>query len=278
MRQTGEMKHVARILIGVFAGLCLGVGLLLQSIVQFVSDDDAAANTVVSVMSESALRKHISDEIVGRVEVENSDPTQQLVFTIVRQRLVQFVAQKLEEPIASEIVANIVRGAYRVYIDGENLVSIDLSPFAGFAEDAVAAVDARLSTDFGDRFSSFEIERPRDSQQIGTLLTLAKVAVWAFLIIGIALLILLWRVVRPNRINQLRIVAVVFLTTGVLIGASVILLRTIAPQFSTEYSDVAQVLIDFMTSPALQRAFFCVGIAMVAFAVSLVVSKGENAQ
>lgn len=271
------MRRVVRILIGVLATVTLSIGALLQSVLPYVSSADATAETVKSVISERALRDLIAREIVEKVEEENSDSTQRLLFVIARQRLVQIVTEKLEDPVVSDVVADIVRGAYRVYVDGENVVAIDLTRFSVFVEDAIAQIDNRLSTNFSDSFQTFEIERPRDSQKFGTLLTLAKVVVWALLIIGISLLILLWRSVSPNRTNQLRIVAMVLLATGVVVGAIVILLRVIAPRFSSEYGNAIRVLTDFVTSPALQRAFICVGIAMVASAVSLVVSKRENA-
>lgn len=271
------MRRVARFLIGFFATLCLSIGVFVSSVLRFVDSADSTAQTVESVLSDSSFRNLISEKIVEEIEAENSNPTQRLLFVVVRQSLIQFVSEKLQEPVAVDLVSDVVRGAYRVYVDGEDVVSIDLSRFAEFSAEAVTEIDARLSTDFRDQFSSFEIERPRDSQKFGTLLTLAKVVVWALLIIGISLLILLWRSVSPNRTNQLRIVAMVLLATGVVVGAIVILLRVIAPRFSSEYGNAIRVLTDFVTSPALQRAFICVGIAMVASAVSLVVSKRENA-
>lgn len=272
------MRRVVRFLVGFFATLCLGIGLLLQSVLHFVDSADSTAQTVESVLSDPSLRNLISEKIVEEIEAENSNPTQRLLFVVVRQSLLHFVSEKIQEPVAVELVSDVVRGAYRVYVDGEDVVSIDLSRFAEFSTEAITEIDARLSTDFGDQFSSFEIERPRDSQKFGTFLTLTKVAAWALMIIGTSLLALLWRSVRPNRVNQFRIVAVVLLATGVVVGAVVILLRVIAPQFSSEYSSVIRVLTDFVTSPALQRAFICVGIAVAASAVSLVVSKRENAQ
>lgn len=270
------MRRAARILIGILASLTLSVSLLLQSVLQFVSSSDAAANTVESVISDPALRNLIAGEIVEKVEEENSDSTQRLLFVVARQRLVQTVTEKLDDPAVSDAVAGIVRGAYRVYVSGENIVAIDLTKFLVLATEAISQVDARLSTNFSDSFQSFEIERPRDSQKLGPLLKIAQVAAWVLLLIGIALLIVLWRSGNQTRHRQIRRLAVVVGATGAVLGVLAHLTRAITPRFSEEYKDVVSVLTDFVTSPVWIKAIACLVLAVIAGGASIRLARRQT--
>lgn len=267
------MRRIVRILIGVLATVTLSIGALLQSVLPYVSSADATAETVKSVISERALRDLIAREIVEKVEEENSDSTQRLLFVIARQRLVQIVTEKLEDPVVSDVVADIVRGAYRVYVDGENVVAIDLTRFSVFAEDAIAQIDNRLSTNFSDSFQTFEIERPRDSQKLGQFLTIAQIAAWVLLLIGIALLIVLWRIGDQSRHSQLRHIAVVIGATGFVLGGFVLLARKVTPGVSEEYGDVVSVLTDFVTRPVWAMAIAGVVVALIVGGVSMQLAR-----
>lgn len=267
------MGRVARTLVGVLATLTLSLGLLLQSVVQFVSSADATADTVESVLTDAAVRDLISEKIIEKVEDENSDPTQRLLFVVARERITQLVAEKIKEPVAAGVVSGIVRGAYRVYVDGENIVAIDLTRFSQLATDAIEQIDARLSTDFLNSFQSFEIERPRDSQKLGPFLTMAQIATWVLLFIGIALLIVLWRSGDNSRHHRARRLSIVVGATGLVLGVLVLLTRAIAPRFSKEHREVVSVLTDFITNPVWTKAVACALLAAVVGGVSMQLSR-----
>lgn len=269
------MGRVARTLVGVLATLTLSLGLLLQSVLQFVSSADATAGTVESVLTDAAVRDVISKKIIEKVEDENSDPMQQLLFIVARERISQLVAEKIEEPIAAGVVSDIVRGAYRVYVDGENIVAIDLTRFSELATDAIEQIDTRLSTNFSNSFQSFEIERPRDSQKLRPFLTMTQIATWVFLLVGLASLIVLWRSGNQSRHRQVRRIAVVVGATGVVLGILVLLTRAIAPGVSEEYGDVVSVVTEFVTNPVWTKAIASVVLAVLAVGLSLQLARRQ---
>lgn len=269
------MKKVTRGFVGVFAGLFLGVGLLLQSVIQYVSSADTTAKTATSVLTEPVIKDFISTKIVDRVRQESPDAGQQLVFTFARQRLLQTVAQKLEEPIAAEMVEKVVRAVYRVYVDGEDLVTVDPPDLVD--RELLAEIDARLNTNFADLFQTFEIERPRDAQDLGALLNIAQIATWALILIGLLLLAILWRAGRSQQQQQVHLaVPLVIGCTGVFIGAFVIFARIIAPQFSEENGDVVKVLVEYVTAPAFTRAMVCLVVAVVIGGVLIAKRKKQS--
>lgn len=260
----------------VLAVVCLSIGLLLQSATRYVSSADAAADAVESVLSDAEFRNSVAEEIVKEVEAENSDSPQRLLFIVARQSLVRFVAQKLKDPVAANVAADVVRGAYRVYVDGEQVVTVDVSRFSDIANDALTAIDARLSTSYSDSFKNLTIQRPRDSQQLGGFITVAQIAAWVLLVVGAILVTLLWRKEVQSRKAQLQMTAIVFGATSVVLGILVSLIRKISPQFSTEYSDVVSVLADFVTGPGWTRAIVCAVLASVLGVVSVLASWRQN--
>lgn len=263
-----SIRGVARTLTGVLATLALTVSLFLLTTVQFVSSSDRAANTVESALSDSAFRNLVSERIVDKVEEENDNPTERILMSVVRQKLIQKISERLEDPIFASVVGNVVRGAYRVYIDGENLVQIDLSRFADAAREAISVVDNRLSTDFVDSFSSFEIERPRESQSFWSLIVAVQFVSWLLMAIAVLLTSLLCRH-KDNR-QRWSTIGMVLASAGVSLGAIVLLARIVIPQFSSDYSDVLVVFTRHLTTPPMRASLVCVVVGLLGVSVSRV--------
>lgn len=225
-----------------------------QSLLQFVSSAHAASRTVTSLVSNDDFRELIAKEIVDKAEENNSDPTQRLLFVVARTKIADLVATKLQEPVMSDVIGDVVEAAYRVYIDDEELVSVDISRFGDIARDAVAAVDTRLSTDFAANFEPLEITRDNDSPDFGQWVRLSQIISAVLLLTGLVFVAGGWKMLSGQRPQQIVFVGSVLTVVGMMIGAVVAAVRAVVPQFSDEHSDGVSVLTDFVTSPALSRA------------------------
>lgn len=250
-----KRRHrVARALVGALATISLVLGLVSQSLLQFVSSAHAASRTVTSLVSNDDFRELIAKEIVDKAEENNSDPTQRLLFVVARTKIADLVATKLQEPVMSDVIGDVVEAAYRVYIDDEELVSVDISRFGDIARDAVAAVDTRLSTDFAANFEPLEITRDNDSPDFGQWVRLSQIISAVLLLTGLVFVAGGWKMLSGQRPQQIVFVGSVLTVVGMMIGAVVAAVRAVVPQFSDEHSDGVSVLTDFVTSPALSRA------------------------
>ena len=252
-----QQHRVARALLGALATVSLAVGLVGQSLIQFVSSPDAASNTVTSLIGDDELRGLIAKEIVEKAEENNSDSTQRLLFVVARTQISKVVANKLQEPVLSDLIGDVVEAAYRVYVNGEQIVSVDVSRFGDIARDAISAVDSRLSTDVSGNFEPLEITRSTDSPDLGKWIRIAKFVSWMLVLLSVVATVIGWRLTSDRRDKRIQFVGVVIAMSAVVIAAVVFATRTIAPQLSDEYSDAVSVITDFVTSPGLTRAIVC---------------------
>jgi len=252
-----QQHRVARALLGALATVSLAVGLVGQSLIQFVSSADAASNTVTSLIVDEELRGLIAKEIVEKAEENNSDPTQRLLFVVARTQISKVVANKLQEPVLSDLIGDVVEAAYRVYVNGEQIVSVDVSRFGDIARDAISAVDSHLSTDVSGNFEPLEITRSTDSPDLGKWIRIAKFVSWMLVLLSVVATVIGWRLTSDRRDKRIQFVGVVIAMSAVVIAAVVFATRTIAPQLSDEYSDAVSVISDFVTSPGLTRAIVC---------------------
>ena len=247
------------------AALCLSVGLVGQSLIQFVSSADAASDTVTSLIVDEELRDVIAEEIVERAEENNSDPTRRLLFVVARTQIAKLVANKLKDPVMADLIGDVVQAAYRVYVNGEQIVSVDVSRFGDLARSAISEVDSRLSTEIADNFEPLEITRTTDSPDLGKWIRIAKFVSWILVLLSVVATVIGWRLTSDRRDKQIQFVGVVVASSAAAIAAVVFLTRAIAPQLSDEYTDAVSVIADFVTTPALTRAVICgvIGVGLV---------------
>jgi hypothetical protein len=247
------------------AALCLSVGLVGQSLIQFVSSADAASDTVTSLIVDEELRDVIAEEIVERAEENNSDPTRRLLFVVARTQIAKLVANKLKDPVMADLIGDVVQAAYRVYVNGEQIVSVDVSRFGDLARSAISEVDSRLSTEIADNFEPLEITRTTDSPDLGQWIRIAKFVSWILVLLSVVATVIGWRLTSDRRDKQIQFVGVVVASSAAAIAAVVFLTRAIAPQLSDEYTDAVSVIADFVTTPALTRAVICgvIGVGLV---------------
>lgn len=272
----GQQHRVARALLGALATVSLAVGLFWQSLIQFVSSADSAGNTVTSLIGDDELRGLIAKEIVEKAEENNSDPTQRLLFVVARTQISKLVANKLEDPLLADVIGDVVQAAYRVYVDGEQIVSVDVSRFGDIARDAISAVDSRLSTDIADNFEPLEITRSTHSPNLGQWISIAKFVSWILVLVSVLSTAIGWRLTSDQRDKQIQFVGVIVASSAAAIAAVVFATRTIAPQFSDEYRSAISVIADFVTSPALTRAIVCGVLGLLCLGSGLVLRRQHS--
>ncbi len=272
----GQQHRVARALLGALATVGLAVGLVGQSLIQFVSSADSAGSTVTSLIGDDELRGLIAKEIVEKAEENNSDPTQRLLFVVARTQISKLVANKLEDPLLADVIGDVVQAAYRVYVDGEQIVSVDVSRFGDIARDAISAVDSRLSTDISANFEPLEITRSTDSPNLGQWVTIAKFVSWILVLLSVLSTAIGWQLTADRRDKRMQFIGVVIAMSAVVIAAVVFATRTIAPQFSDEYRSAISVIADFVTSPALTRAIVCGVLGLLCLGSGLVLRRQHS--
>lgn len=269
-----EKQHrAARALVRVLAVTCLVLGLISQSVIQFVSSADKASETVGTLVANDEFRRLIADEIVERAEEKNSDPAQRLLFVVARTSIANLVVDKLQDPRMADLISDVVHAAYRVYVDGEQIVSVDISRFGDIARAAISAVDSRLSTDVSVNFEPLRITRSNNSPDFGHWINVVKLLSWFLIFIGLSALALGWRLTPHHRGKQIQFVGGVFATSAIAIAGLVFVARAIAPQFSDEYRGVIAVVSDFVTNPALIWALICGAVGLLCLVVSLAMGR-----